>query len=185
MRRLAIAFVLVACGAPARTPPSQTEWTARCSARVEAARTKIGLGGATKIDPTPWNPGVSFEVKIGAGYYQAFVHHGRGACIDFDSDDPKFINLQWTNGAYASKVAVDRIRRVERDEAVIQADKVPPATVEHFRAAFEDALEACLQDARGVKLEPVSKDISCIDKSDKCPDSPETNESDVDGCPDK
>jgi hypothetical protein len=183
MRRLALVSFILACGAPAKTPSSRTDWAAHCSARVEAARTKLGLGGATTIDPTPWNPGVSFDVKVGGGYYQAFVHHGRGACIDFDSDDPSFTNLKWSNGAYASKVAVDRIRRVDGDEAVIQADKVPPGTIDHFRAAFEDALESCLQDARGVALGPVSKDVSCVDKKDVCPDVPTAD--DKDGCPDQ
>lgn len=65
---------------------------------------------------------------------------GRDACIDFDSDEPSFTNLMWSNGEYATKVALDRIRRVGGDEAAIEADKVPRATIEPFRVAFEAAI---------------------------------------------
>jgi hypothetical protein len=181
MRRLAILSIVLACSAPPKSPNSPADWTARCNARLEAARTKLGLAGATKSDTTPWNPRVRFEVHVGAGYYEASVEHGRDACIDFDSDDPSFTNLKWSDGHYATKIALDRIRRVDGDEAAIQADKVPPNTIAPFRAAFEDAIEACLQDARGVTLGPVGKDVSCIDKKDVCPDAPTANSDD--GCP--
>jgi len=184
MRRLALLVFVVACSAPAaKSATSPADWASRCGARVETARTKLGLGGAAKIDPTPWNPSVRFEVHVGAGYYEASVQHGRNPCIDFDSDDPSFTNLKWSNGASSSKVAVDRIRRVDGDEAGIQADKIPAETIAPFRAACEDAIEACLQDARGVALGPVSKDVSCMDKTDKCPDTPSNKTADDDGCP--
>ena len=183
MRRLAVWIVLVACSAPARTPHSPADWSSSCGARIEAARKTLALGGATKIDATPWNPSVRFEVHVGDGYYEASVQHGRNPCIDFDSDEPSFTNLKWSDGASATKVAVDRIRRMDGDEAMMQADKVPRETAERFRSAFEGALESCLQDARGVKLGPVSSDVSCMDKMDKCPDSP-TAASAEDGCPD-
>lgn len=182
MRRIAFSIVVLACSAPARAPSSPAAWTAQCSARLEAARTKLGLGGATKTDTTPWNPSVRFEVHVGGGYYEASVAHGRGACIDFDSDDPSFTNLKWSNGAYAKKIALDRIRRMDGDEAAIEADKVPRETIEPFRAAFEDAIEACLQDARGVTLGAIPKDFSCMDKKDVCPDKPSPAD-EADGCP--
>jgi hypothetical protein len=182
MRRLALFVVVLACSAPAaKSPASPADWTARCSARVEAARTKLGLGGATKADATPWNPRVRFERHVNGGYYEATVEHGRDACIDFDSDDPSYTNLEWSNGSYANKVATHRIRRVDRDEAWLDADKIPRETVEPFRAAFEDALEACLQDARGVALGPIPKDVSCMDKRDVCPIAPSADTED--GCP--
>ena len=182
MRRLALSFAIVACGAPAKSPTSPADWTARCSARLEAARTKLGLGGATKSDTTPWHPTVRFEVRVAGGHYEAIVSHGKDACSDYDSDDPSLSNLKWSNGSLAAKVALERIRRLDGDEAVIDADKVPAETIAPFRAAFEDALEACLEDARHVTLAALPKDFSCIDKADKCPDAP-TPESEADGCP--
>jgi hypothetical protein len=181
MRRLALVSIAVACGAPAKSPSSPVEWTARCSARIEAARKKLGLGGATTSDARPWNPSVRFSVTVGEGYYSASVQHGRDACIDFDSDDPSFTNLKWSNGV-ASRTAFSRIRRIDGDEGSFGADAVPRETIEPFRVAFEDAIEACLQDARGVALGPIPKDISCLDKTDKCPDSP-TSTTTEDGCP--
>jgi len=184
MRRLFVIAVVAACGAPAKSPASTSvaEWTSRCVARLDAARTKLALGGTTKIDSSPWHPIVRFEVHIAGGYYEATVSHGRGACIDFDSDDPSFTNLPWSNGSFASKVALDRLRRMNGDEAAVQADKVPRETIAPYRAAFESALEACLSDARAVPIGPVPNDIECVDKNDKCPDTP-TPESTADGCP--
>lgn len=187
MRRLLVIAAIAACSAPAKSPAasSVTEWTSRCAARLEAARTKLALGGVTKVDATPWYPVVRFEVHVGGGYYEAAVSHGRDACSDFDSDDPSFTNLAWSNGSFASKVALDRIRRMNGDEASAQADEVPRATIEPFRAAFEGALEACLNDARAVPLGAVPKDFSCMDKVDKCPDAKAPGADDDDGCPEK
>ncbi|HEY2369447.1 MAG TPA: hypothetical protein VGH87_23780 [Polyangiaceae bacterium] len=187
MRRLFVIAAIAACSAPAKSPASSsvTEWTSRCAARLEGARTKLALGGATKIDPSPWHPIVRFEVHAGGGYYEAIVSHGRGACIDFDSDDPTFTNLPWSNASFASKVALDRLRRMNGDEASVQADKVPRETIAPFRAAFEGALEACLSDARAVPIGPVPSDIECVDKVDKCPDTKAPGADDDDGCPEK
>jgi hypothetical protein len=184
MRRLVVVAIAVACSAPAKSPASisPADWTARCAARLDAARTKLALGGATKTDPTPWNPHVRFEVHTAGGYYEASVTHGRDACSDYDSDEPSFTNLKWSNSAHASKIALDRIRRVQGDEAAIEADKVPRETIEPFRAAFEEAIEACLQDARAVPLGAVPRDFSCIDKADRCPDTPNAD-AEADGCP--
>jgi hypothetical protein len=184
MRRLAAFVLLLACGAPAKSPaPSSTaEWTSRCASRLDAARTKLALGGATKIDASPWNPSVRFEIHVGDGYYEASVSHGRDACSDYDSDDPAFTNLAWSNGSFASKIALDRIRRINGDEAHLGADKVAPVTLAPYRAALETALEACLNDARTVPIGSVPKDFSCMDMKDKCPDTP-TPDSDADGCP--
>ena len=183
MRRVLV-IVAVACGAPAKSPASSSvaEWTSRCSARLDAARTTLALGGAMKIDASPWHPVVRFEVHVGDGYYEAAVSHGRDACSDYDSDDPSFTNLAWSNGSFASRVALDRFRRMNGDEAWVQADKVPADTIARYRAAFESALDTCLSDARAVPIGAVPKDFSCIDKVDKCPDKP-TPESVADGCP--
>lgn len=184
MKRLVIIAlaIVLACSAPAKSPASASGWTARCAARLDAVKTKLALGGATKTDASPWNPGVRFEAHVGDGYYEAFVAHGRDACADYDSDNPSFTNMRWSNGSLAPNVALDRIRRVEGDEAGMQADHVPRETIEPFRAAFEDALEACLQDARGVPVGAVPSDFSCIDKTDRCPDTP-SPEAEADGCP--
>jgi hypothetical protein len=176
--------LVAACSATpkAKAPTTPAEWTTACSARLEAARTKLGLGGATTSSTIAWNPSVHFLARVGAGHYEASVQHGQDACIDFDSDDPSFINLKWSNGHYASTIALHRIRRVERDEAALEADKVPRETIEPFRKAFEQALESCLEDARHVTLGPISKDVSCMDKQDRCPNAPEDADPE-DGCP--
>jgi hypothetical protein len=41
-----------------------------------------------------------------------------------------------------------------------------------------------LNDARAVPVGAVPKDYSCMDKMDKCPDSP-SSASDADGCPER
>src|SRR6185503_656820 len=102
-------LVLAACGqaappvAPApRVELSTGQWVAACEARIQlAARLLQRLDpafadGTFEIDPSPWNPRVRFDARReGDGYWQAQVEHGRGACIDFDTDDPAYNNMPW------------------------------------------------------------------------------------------
>jgi hypothetical protein len=183
-----IVVTALACGAstPAPTTPAPrtaVDWTRACAARLESARKASGVrGGEVKTDTSAWHPGVRFEVKIGGGYMHALVSHGQGACIDFDTD---VVNVAWRDSSDAKSVALDRLRRMNGDEATVQAERVPAKLVAPFRAAFEPALDGCLIDAQSVPLGKVPPEISCTDKRDVCPNDPETTDfNDVDGCPD-
>ena len=184
-------LLLAACGHPvAPLPPAEpltsTQWVARCSERVEIARLSLVRldrafdRASLDLDPAPWNPRLRFEVRgDGAGYWQAAVEHGRGACIDFDIDDPAYNNMAWTDGSSASRVLVDRIMRLGGDEAWLQANRVSRASALVFRREFQRALLGCLHDARGVALADPPAGLCDFDAVDACPDQPEEE----DGCP--
>jgi hypothetical protein len=135
-----------------------------------------------KIDVAPWNPTLRFEARpVKGGYYEGAVSHGRHPCLCFDSDDPKWNNHPWQNGAHKGQVTLDRIRRLQGDEAWLQAKGVPPKTIDKFRRAFERAFDACLSDAQSVPLADPPSTISCVDTVDRCPDG--SDPSGDDGCP--
>jgi hypothetical protein len=163
---------------------TSTQWTARCSARIEIARLALvrvdrAFHDATlQVDPAPWNPHLRFEARVRDGYWEAAVERGRGPCIDFDIDDPDYNNMPWRDGSSASRVLVDRIMRLDGDEAWLQANRVSSSSAIAFRREFQRALLGCLEDARGVYLADPPPGM-CSDDVDTCPDEPEVE----DGCP--
>jgi hypothetical protein len=207
MRSIGVVFVLVACAlgcakgsprdsAPARAAPPAPkmradEWTERCAGHIEAARRALVPSIPAfaqvklKVDPAPWNPTLRFEVHpASGGYYEGAISHGRHPCIDFDSDDPARQNLPWSDGASTRSVALDRIRRLEGDEAWLQANRVPAETIAPFQSAFEQVLDACLHEGQSVPLGDVPPDFSCMDKVDRCTEDPKANADPGGGCPD-
>jgi len=190
--------LVAACGgrSPSPMPPpprvtlSTPEWTRRCGVRIELARIALarldpGFADASlAIDGSPWNPSLRFEARRADGrdgYWQANVEHGRGPCIDFDIDDDSYNNMPWRDGSSASNVQVDRIMRMDGDEAWLQANGVPPATAIAFRREIQLALRECLLDARGVELANAPAGICNFDDVDRCPDQP--SEDSDEGCP--
>jgi hypothetical protein len=181
-------LVLAACGGtqPTPRPPramNADEWVRRCAdylevARLALARVDPAFGeGKLALDNSPFHPSLRFDVAIEGGEYRTSVERGRHPCIDFDSDDPSWINLPWSDG----RTPRFRIRRIDGNEAWLDTDpKAPDTTAVVFRREMEHALERCLVDARGVKLADPPKDFSCADTVDECPDEPGSGE---DGCP--
>jgi hypothetical protein len=188
-------FVL-ACAEPRAATPvppkpraelSTTQWTERCRQRIDLARLALVrlddafAEAAIDIDTSPWNPGLRFEARRGSGYWQAHVEHGRGPCIDFDVDDPEYNNMPWRDGTSVHRVAVDRIMRMDGDEAWLQAAHVPEQTAIAFRRELQRALRECLVDARGVALADPPAGMCNGGADDRCPDEP--NRASEEGCP--
>jgi hypothetical protein len=189
-------LVLAACGGsakprPAPRPLTAEQWVRGCAEHIEVARLVIA-----RIDPlfldlqlepssAAFNPSVRFRVKTAndVALYEGNVERGRFPCIDFDTDDPAYNNMAWLDRE--SKItSVSRLRRMDGDEAWFTAlAAAPKPTVAVFAREFQRALEACLVDGRGVKLEDPPKDFSCADTVDKCPDTPDGFADPSDGCP--
>jgi hypothetical protein len=187
------AYVVIAgCAgsAPLVQPPrdelSATQWTRRCGDRIELARMMLVryepafVDATLAIDTSPWNPSLRFEARRGADYWQASVQHGRGACIDFDIDDDSYNNMAWRDGSSADRVLVDRIMRLDGDEAWLQANDTLVTTAYAFRRELEFALRECLLDAQGVALVDPPAGLCNFDQDDRCPDEPTDAD---DGCP--
>ncbi|HEX5058357.1 MAG TPA: hypothetical protein VFV99_03310 [Kofleriaceae bacterium] len=146
-------------------------------------RLDYGFADATVgIDNSPWNPSLRFEARTGDGYWQASVEHGRGACIDFDIDDPAYNNMPWRDSSSADHVLVDRIMRLGGDEAWLQANAVSTTSAIAFRRELQFALSECLLDARGVELADPPDGLCNFDAEDRCPDEPSADSDE--GCPD-
>ena len=158
------------------------QWVARCRDRFEVARiamTRIDksfVGAEIDVDVTPHNPSVRMSVQSElGGFFAAGITHGDPPCLDFE---PVPIPA-WTSQSGTTR-GMSRIRRVNGDEALIDAHEMPAIAAEHFRREMERAIDACFVDAKISPLAKVPSGINCGDTVDKCPDNPTEDD---EGCP--
>ena len=156
MRRALV--LLAACGTTKPLPPVQEmtveHWIERCSARLEVARIAVAhvdkSFAKAKVSVTARPHIVHIRVHLDVapdGYFTAGVQHG-AECLGNDPDEP----ADWHDAGHGMRIVLYRARKLGKDRAHVEGNRVSPDTAKSFRREMERALDACLLEARGVAM---------------------------------